>query len=521
MGGEDKRATRRRRRKRRPHVVMLVDNTINGDSRVQKQARSMSDLGWRVTLVGIAPKTGPIRVKIKGVQTIHLPLMLAAGTPAHLDRRSVVRSPLAYPSRREAIMRQGLAEAAVVSAGEAIDLDKLTDQDRGARRLASRARMAVARTRRGVVRHRHDRTERLRDRRASASGRVDRLVTRWWLATRGDRAWEKLDPQLWDWELAYGPTIDALEPDIIHANDQRMLAIGARAAMRARVAGRRTKLVWDAHEWVAGREHGSSVNERRRTAQVLLEREYAARADAVVTVSDRLAQMLYDEFELPERPSVVCNAPLMRGLVAPRQDVREVAGLPGDVPLLVYSGGISPARSVDTIVRALPELPGVHFVVVVLNPKHAKVQELCDLAVELGVGDRMHVAPYVPVNQIVPYLAGADVGVHSLLHGPNNEIALATKFYEYAQAKLPIVVTDVKVMAETTRRLGIGEVYSAGDPSDLARAVRAVLADTGRYRKAFDDDGLMRSWTWEAQAEVLDGVYRRVLDAKPPRIGET
>jgi hypothetical protein len=74
------------------------------------------------------------------------------------------------------------------------------------------------------------------------------------------------------------------------------------------------------------------------------------------------------------------------------------------------------------------------------------------------------------------------------------------------------VVSDVKTMAETVRATGQGEVFRAEDPADLARAVRAVLADPKRYRAAYDGpDSPLPGWTWEAQAEVLDGVYRRLL----------
>ena len=33
-------------------VVMLVDNGVDGDSRVQKAARSAAEAGWDVTLLG-------------------------------------------------------------------------------------------------------------------------------------------------------------------------------------------------------------------------------------------------------------------------------------------------------------------------------------------------------------------------------------------------------------------------------------------------------------------------------------
>ena len=40
---------------RRQKVVMLVDNGVNGDSRVQKVARSAADAGWDVMLLGLSP----------------------------------------------------------------------------------------------------------------------------------------------------------------------------------------------------------------------------------------------------------------------------------------------------------------------------------------------------------------------------------------------------------------------------------------------------------------------------------
>ena len=50
----------------------------------------------------------------------------------------------------------------------------------------------------------------------------------------GDRSWRRLEPVLWNYERTFGPVIDALKPDLIHANDFRMLGVGARAAIRAR-----------------------------------------------------------------------------------------------------------------------------------------------------------------------------------------------------------------------------------------------------------------------------------------------
>ncbi len=495
-----------------PHVVMLVDNPIVGDSRVQKQARAMRERGWRVTLVGRRLRAeDPKRGEFGSVPARFAFVAIRAGAAPVVERPPWLRSPLAYSTVRRQRHADGIADAAVTTARMRIDRLKSTGRDHGVRRWWARAAMRGAAFRRGVVDRRIERTQRLRQRRQRAVGLPDRLAARWWTLIRGDAAWRRLDPGAWDWEHAYGPIVDRLKPDLIHANDHRMLHVAVRAKLRAAGRGKAVKVVWDAHEWLEGLEVSAGTSANWLPAQVRLERTFAPDADAVVTVSDVLADMLQEIHGLGARPTVVVNAPLMADVVAPERTLRESVGLPAGTPLLVYSGAVSVERSVDTVVRALPELPGIHFAMVVSSPDHPPVRALLDLAAELEVADRVHTAPYVPVDQIVPYLSSADVGVHTLLHGPNNEIALATKFYEYAQARLPVLVTDVKVMAETTRRTGQGEVFRAGDPADLARAAKAVFGDLDRYRRAFEDAELMSQWTWEAQADVLDRVYRETM----------
>lgn len=501
-----------------PHVVMIVDNGVIGDSRVQKQATSMRERGWRVTLVGRrADRDEPRRTTIGGVPTRLVYVNTKAGLKRSKRQRSPLGSPLGYRTRERARRSDGLATARVTAAITRIDELKFAGRDRGIRGWVARGRLAGARARRRVVDRRLDRSTWRRPRqpgsgeaRRRQASLFETLSIRSWSLLLGERAWQRLDPGIWDWERAYAPVLDRLKPDLIHANDHRMLAIGARHKLRAARHGRTVKLVWDAHELLEGLEVAPGVSPRWMPAQLSLEHHHARYADEVVTVSEPLARLLHDGHGLATMPSVVTNAPLMSGITQPERTLREVVGLSADASLLVYSGSLSRERSIDTVVRGMAHLPDAHLAVVVGRPDHPLLLEALAVAEELGVRERIHIAPYVPVDQIVPYLSSADVGVHPILHGPNTEIALATKYYEYAQARLPVVVSDVKVMAETTRRTGQGEVFRAGDPEDFARAAAKVLGDLDRYRGAFDDE-LMSQWTWEAQADVLDRVYRETM----------
>ncbi len=115
---------------------------------------------------------------------------------------------------------------------------------------------------------------------------------------RGD--WNK---GLWDYELVFGPVVDELGPDLVHAHDFRMLGVGARAHSRAHAAGRAIKVVWDAHEFLPGVKPGRTtpVGCRRPSRVRAGVRAYA---DAVMTVSRRPGRTVAEpEHRLAKHPA--------------------------------------------------------------------------------------------------------------------------------------------------------------------------------------------------------------------------
>ncbi|WP_038841106.1 glycosyltransferase family 4 protein [Salinispora arenicola] len=503
---------------------MLVDNGVNGDSRVQKAARSAAEAGWEVILLGRSPVAEERTWQLGQAQVRLLSMSNPLARRRHEFRRSWLRWPLAYPPNgvarhRQQSVKAWQADLAVRGAQLAV-ADPATPRLR-LRRQALRVEQLAVRLTRTWVSGRHWMLTQARVRRRFRHP-WDRAYTLFWQTLKGDGAWRRLEPGLWDYELAYGPVVDELRPDLVHANDFRMLGVAARAKVRAAADGRDIQVVWDAHEFLPGLKPWQD-NARWLPAHRAHEREYAPYADAVVTVSDGLAELLVREHGLVDTPEVVLNAPAAGSEDldpdAPVPDLRAGCGIGPDVPLLVYSGAAARQRGLDIMVEALPQLPGVHAALVVNRPNGPYMAKVRATAARLGVADRVHVLPYVAHWQVVPFLAGADAGIIPIHHWPNHEIALITKFFEYSHARLPLVVSDVKTMADTVRSTGQGEVFRAEDVADYVRAVTAVLAEPDRYWAAYDRPGLLESWTWEAQAEVLDAVYRRLLSGSASATG--
>ncbi len=453
----------------RPRVLMMVDNKVAGDSRVLKSAQTVADLGYRVLVLG---RRGPSAEEVDEASFRVKLVRVRRRMPPAEEQIFVGRHPLAYPN-----------ELAVEAA------DATASGQRWHRFRQDRRRRAIDAT-----------IERAQALTAAAPQQQARDLP------AHDEYWQSLQPVLVAYEDAYAPVIEKFRPHVIHAHDFRMVGIAVRAAQRAAAVGNRVpRVVYDAHEFLPGLEESREF----LAGNSWYEASHIRRADRIVTVSDPLADLLLDHHGLERRPSVTLNAPEAAArTIDPdfTQDVRSDCGLADDVPLLVYSGGVAARRGLDVVIQGLAELPGVHLAIIA-NRDPAGRALIDATAAESQVTDRVHVLDFVPRERIIQHLRTADVAVHPMIHLANHEIALPNKFFDYVYAGLPMVVSDVRHLAQVVDDNGLGRSFPARDPAAFAAATRAVLADLPAYRRAVADCPLRDDWTWEAQRPVLAEMY--------------
>jgi glycosyltransferase involved in cell wall biosynthesis len=322
-------------------------------------------------------------------------------------------------------------------------------------------------------------------------------------------------PELVDIGQAFWRPLDQLAPDVIHAHHPLVLPAALRAARRLRSRGRSCRVLYDARENFAGIPEEEQGSPRRHAVLVRQEVRAIRGVDAVLTVSEPIADELHQRYGLSQRPAVILNVPV-RATQGEGPTVRDAAGLGADVPLVVYSGGMSRARGIEVLVRALAALPDVHAVLVPVPHPHPMEPGLRKLSVEVGVQDRLHIIPPVGQDQLVRYLSGANVAIHPMPGGSaNHDQALPNKLFEYLHARLPLVVSDARLMSEFVRRNDLGEVFRSGDAPDLARAIRQVL-DVPPPADHLAD--LAQEFCWQGQEDAVLRVYAELapLPSPPP-----
>ena len=305
------------------------------------------------------------------------------------------------------------------------------------------------------------------------------------------------------------PVALEFKPAIVHAHDYTALPIAGEIVAALKKIGVDSALIYDAHEYVPGVAHLKAPLMRAYTEREIA---YTAQSASVLSVSEGMSELLIPHLQMGERkPEIVANDPLVEGQQPSKRNLRDDCGISPDIPLIVYSGAVAPQRGIGTVIEGLRKMPDVHCALIA-NPENTSVKEF--IAQAADISDRFHVLPYVPNAELVSYLSTGDIGLIPIHHKLNHEISLITKFGEYMQARLPIVVSDVKTMAAEVRRLGNGEVFEALNTDDFVRAVRAVLAEKAKYQAAYTVE-VLNERSWERQAENLLAIYNRVAGVSP------
>lgn len=476
---------------RRPRLAVIVANGITGDSRVQKTAVAAARDGWDVTLIGRSDTKRVQRSRMGPIQVVRVPVSAEYVRSVKARRAHPLRGAMTqfrihdqaalshYRASYRAWVRQTSAETTWSGAPRRASL-----------KAVLRARRAVYKLRVRAFKWEQRRTPK------------DPV-----------RDWRRDWPQLVDLDLAFGPVIEELKPDVIHANDATMIVTAARSAARLRASGHRCAWLYDAHEYIRGVEW---PNPRQGYALPAAEAEYIGRADAVVTVSPQLAELLKNDHKLSEAPLVVGNSPVREviGSGSVRSSVREVCGLGPEVPLMVYSGWLGPERGVDAVIDGLPELPGVHLALV-CSRVTPLLEQLLATAESLGVRDRIHLVPYVSQHEVADYLSSADVGLTPFKRVPNCEVSLPTKVSEYLQAGLPLVTSDVRVIKAYVEEKGLGEVFTWDDPTTFAAAASRALKSRSELAAHITED-VLKELSWEQQSAGLLELYRTLSKKTPP-----
>jgi glycosyltransferase involved in cell wall biosynthesis len=298
--------------------------------------------------------------------------------------------------------------------------------------------------------------------------------------------------------------------EVYHAHDLEAL-------IPAWIAARLTRgrVIYDSHELFTERPI------EMRAVWRAIEHFLIRRVDAVIAASEERAVIMRDEYGARDLPAVIANCPPRVGRHA-ESTVRD--RLPVErrgARLVLYQGGLSPGRGLETLTRAVG-LFEPSAVLVFVGAASAYSESVLRSVVEAqGLRDRVFFVAPVDATEVVSFIRTADLGVVIYQNTcRNNYYCAPNKVYDYCMAGLPVVGSDFPPLRTLVQRYAIGVLFDPEKPAAIAAAVNQVLTDDDVHERAVAGSRAVAArCNWEEESKKLVGLYERLRGASARMAG--
>jgi glycosyltransferase involved in cell wall biosynthesis len=159
-----------------------------------------------------------------------------------------------------------------------------------------------------------------------------------------------------------------------------------------------------------------------------------------------------------------------------------------------------------------PGLEAAHLAFLGYGPLAPDVERL---AADPRFGGRLHLVPPVAPNDVVRWVASADVAAMAI-QATNRSYELSTpnKLFEALAAGVPVAGSDFpgfRLIVADNRDGPLGELFDPTSPKSIGAAIRRIL-DLAPADYAVISDRAWRAardrWNWEVESARLVDLYR-------------
>lgn len=259
-------------------------------------------------------------------------------------------------------------------------------------------------------------------------------------------------------------------------------------------------LIYDSHEYF------TQVPELVRRPKVQriwewMERQMIPNVDAAYTVCNSIAEIYTQKYGVPFR--VVRNLPFASDQdIAINDEDRD--------QIVLYQGAVNEGRGLEQAIGAIKFLEGIRLVIAGDGDKRKVLQKLVE---DEGLSDKVEFRGRLPIHQLAELTRRASVGLSIEEDiGLNYHYALPNKLFDYIQAQVPVLVTNLPEMVAVVNHYEIGEVIS-----DLnSRNLSAILADmfaNSEKRKLWKNNLKLaaRELVWEKEEKIIYQIFSPFL----------
>jgi len=286
--------------------------------------------------------------------------------------------------------------------------------------------------------------------------------------------------------------------DIILSNDLDTLP-----ACRSAASLRKKKLVYDSHELFP--EVPELVNRPLvKKIWLYLERKLIKKIDLGLTVSPSIAEYYMNAYSITFE--VIKNLSKFR-FDYEFEDIQKNT----DNKIIIYQGALNIGRGIELAIQSMSFIDNATLIIAGSGDIE---QKLKSLAKKMNIEKKVRFTGRLAFEELWQYTRNADLGV-SLEEdmGLNYRYALPNKLFDYIQARLPVIVSDLPEMKKIIDKYKIGEILIQRSPENLANIISQMLNNYISDGKYTSNLALAaRELCWEKEEEKLRILFKQLYE---------
>ena len=266
---------------------------------------------------------------------------------------------------------------------------------------------------------------------------------------------------------------------------------------------KRKPLVYDSHEYFTEVPEliGRPIV---RSAWKGLEKLLVPKVNAAYTVCDSIAEVYHDLYKVDFK--VVRNLP-----VCSQIEIWTEKPEKSESPkIILYQGALNLGRGIEAAIRAMQSLEGAELW---LAGDGDLTNQLKQMVTELKLDEKVKFKGRLPLQKLHELTREADLGI-SLEEdlGLNYRFALPNKLFDYIQAGIPVLVSNLPEMRKIVDQYQIGAITDTHQRKELAENIKEALFN--QEKRLVWKQNLQKAASelcWENEEVFLRNIYGRFL----------
>ncbi|MGQ9847271.1 MAG: glycosyltransferase [Bacteroidales bacterium] len=272
---------------------------------------------------------------------------------------------------------------------------------------------------------------------------------------------------------------------------------------------KRCPLLYDSHEYFT--EVPELVN-RKRVKRIWekIEQKIFPKLPLAVTVCDSIAEIYQRKYNIPVYS--IRNVPILKKENTEKKDITTIFN--DFSHLLLYQGALNIGRGIENLIDSMIYLD--NRIVLLIIGKGDIEFDLHKRVKELKLSERVKFLGKVPIENLHAYTLNADLGF-SLEEdrGLNYRFALPNKLFDYIQASVPVVCSDLPEMSKIVKKYNVGICLneSQRNPEKLAQIINGLLSEKQKLETWKANCKIAaKELNWEVEKEKLKSVLQKLID---------